>query len=91
MLKEGSSLAPVGVTQHSRAMTVLSGPDFQLVDDDSLGKQTEGIGVEEKLPNQQPQWLFELGDGSCCDGNGLEINPYPHPQHMKVVKHLAYD
>ena len=62
-LKEGLSVAPVGVTQHSRAMTVLSGPDFQLADDDALGKQAEGIGVEEKLPNHQPQWLFELDDG----------------------------
>ena len=23
-------------------------------------------------------------------GNGLMTDPYPHPQHMKVVKHLIY-
>jgi hypothetical protein len=25
---------------------------------------------------------------SC--GNGMMTDPYPHPQHMKVVKHLVY-
>ena len=24
------------------------------------------------------------------DGNNMMTNPYPHPQHMKCVKHLSY-
>ena len=24
------------------------------------------------------------------DGNSMTMDPYPHPQHMKVVNHLAY-
>jgi hypothetical protein len=27
---------------------------------------------------------------SKCGGNGIMTDPYPHPQHMKVVKHLVY-
>ena len=29
------------------------------------------------------------GDGNG-NGNGMMTDPYPHPQHMKVVKHLSY-
>ena len=25
-----------------------------------------------------------------CGGNGMMMDPYPHPQHMKVVNHLPY-
>ena len=25
-----------------------------------------------------------------CGVNGMITDPYPHPQHMKVVKHLVY-
>ena len=25
-----------------------------------------------------------------CGGNGMMMDPYPHPQQMKVVNHLAY-
>ena len=25
-----------------------------------------------------------------CDGNGMMMDPYAHPQHMKVVNHLLY-
>ena len=25
-----------------------------------------------------------------CWGNGMMVDPYPHPQHVKVVKHLLY-
>ena len=27
---------------------------------------------------------------NTCGGNGIMTDPYPHPQHMKVVKHLVY-
>ena len=35
----------------------------------------------------QPTYQILTGK---CDGNSLMMNPYLHPQHMKVVKHMLY-
>jgi hypothetical protein len=35
------------------------------------------------------QLTFQIWTGKC-GGNGMMMDPYPHPQHMKVVKHLEW-
>ena len=61
--EEGLGLAPAGVTQHPRAMTAPSGPDFQGVVSDSPGKRADGVEVVVEPPVKRAQWHFDLGDG----------------------------
>jgi hypothetical protein len=36
------------------------------------------------LSDDFPIWASKNG------GNGMMMNPYPHPQHRKVVNHFVY-
>ena len=38
-------------------------------------------------PGFQPTSQIWTGQ---CGGNGMMTDPYAHPQHMKVAKHLIY-
>jgi len=56
-----------------------------------FGTSTNGYGLHfapHSDPGFQPTsqiWADNYG------GNGMMMDPYPHPQHMKVVKHLSYN
>ena len=55
-----------------------------------LGTSTNARGlylVPSSNPGFQPTSQIWTGQ---CGGDGTMTDPYPHPQHMKVVKHLSY-
>jgi hypothetical protein len=51
-----------------------------------LGPSTTAQG-HHSAPSSDPGFqLISQIVTNKCDGNGMMMDPYPHPQHMKVVK-----
>ena len=49
------------------------------------------VGWPQLAPDKDPGfWLTSQIWANRCGGNGMMMDPYPHPQHMKVVNHLSY-
>ena len=48
------------------------------------------VGWPQLAPDKDPGfWLTsQIWWANRCGGNGMMMDPYPHPQHMKVVNHL---
>ena len=56
-----------------------------------FGASTKAQGLHLLCPSESGFQLTSQIWANKCGCNGMMMDPYAHPQHMKVVKHLSYD
>jgi hypothetical protein len=49
-------------------------------------------GWPQLAPDKDPGFWLSTSQiwANRCGGNSMMMDPYPHPQHMKVVNHLSH-